>query len=186
MDDFISKVAMNLVKGEPTSKGLSSASVAVILRPGEPASVLLIKRAERPGDPWSGQIALPGGKASINDRTHRDTATRETFEEVGIDLDARAEFLGYGKATTTHTGTMEVVPAVFELKVGVEVKPNDEVASYRWVGVQEFYAPRARSVHKFESQGRTMEMPAYLVGDYVVWGLTHRVLSSVLVDAQGA
>ncbi len=181
MDEFAAKVAMNLARSGP-ALGLASASVAVILGHGKAPSVLLIRRAERSGDPWSGQIAFPGGRASPSDGSPRETAMRETLEEVGIDLGSGGEFLGYGKPTTTHTGAMEVVPAVFGLKSEVEVKPNGEVASYRWVGLQELLAPRARSVYRLESQGRVVEMPAYMVEDYVIWGLTHRILSSVFAE----
>ena len=180
LGEYVAKIARSLAKNRPFL-GSGSASVAIILRDEEPPSVLLIRRAERPGDPWSGQIALPGGRSSLKDRNPRDTAIRETFEEVGIDLSAGAEFLGYGKTTTTHTGAMEVVPVVFGLSGQVEITPNDEVASYRWIGLQELRAPRAKSLHRFESLGRSVEMPAYIVDDYVVWGLTHRILSSVLV-----
>ena len=180
LDGYVAKVVRGLAKSEPFLKP-SSASVAIILRDEEPPSVLLIRRAERSGDPWSGQIALPGGRSSPKDRDPRDTAARETFEEVGIDLNAKAEFLGYGKTATTYAGAMEVVPVVFGLNGEVGIKPNDEVASYRWVGLQELQAPRAKSIYRFESLGRSVEMPAYLVEDYVVWGLTHRILSSVFV-----
>ena len=142
--------------------------------------MLFIKRAERAGDPWSGQVAFPGGKARPEDRTPRDTAARETLEEVGFDLEQTAQFLGYGALMRTHTGTMDVIPAVFELKSGVVITPNEEVASYRWVDLQDLLSPASQSTFQFSSQDRTVRMPAYTAGDYVVWGLTQRILSSML------
>ncbi|HEY6282337.1 MAG TPA: CoA pyrophosphatase [Nitrososphaerales archaeon] len=180
--DIIDRVAKNLTMQEPKSKGLRFAAVSIILRKSESPSVLLIKRAERAGDPWSGQIAFPGGKMQAGDRTAKDTAVRETIEEVGVDLEKAAEFLGYADTTTTHTGAMDVVPTVFVLKRGVEVKPNEEVASYRWVNLVDFLGPNGKSTYKFNYDGRDIEMPSYLVEDYVVWGLTHRILSSVLKE----
>lgn len=114
------------------------------------------------------------------DSTARETAVRETMEEVGVDLEKAAEFLGYADTMTTHTGTMDVVPTVFVLKQVVEVKPNDEVASYRWVILEDFLSPNGKSTYKFNYDGRNIEMPSFLAGDYVVWGLTHRILTSVL------
>ncbi|HEU5217398.1 MAG TPA: NUDIX domain-containing protein, partial [Gemmatimonadales bacterium] len=61
------------------------AAVAVILAP-DPDSVLLIRRAEREGDKWSGHLALPGGRWSPGDPDLAATARRETIEEVGVDL----------------------------------------------------------------------------------------------------
>jgi 8-oxo-dGTP pyrophosphatase MutT (NUDIX family) len=55
--------------------------------------VLLIERARREGDPWSGHMAFPGGRVEISDESVQRAAERETFEEVGIDL-AGAELLG--------------------------------------------------------------------------------------------
>lgn len=172
-----------MVPQEPQSKGLRFAAVSIIVRDRRFPSVLLIKRAEHSGDPWSGQIAFPGGKMQSGDETARDTAMRETLEEVGIDLGEAAEFLGYAAVTTTHTGTMDVVPSVFILKDGVEVRPNAEVASYRWVDLEDLLAPEAQSTYRFAYEGKDVELPAYAIGEYVVWGLTQRILSAVLADS---
>jgi ADP-ribose pyrophosphatase YjhB (NUDIX family) len=41
------------------------AAVSLILREAQgSAQALIIKRAERPGDHWSGHLALPGGRGS--------------------------------------------------------------------------------------------------------------------------
>ena len=179
---MFAKLVKNLVPHEPQQTGLRFASVALIVRDRQLPSVLLIKRAERSGDPWSGQVAFPGGKMQVGDTTARDTAVRETLEEVGIDLNSSAEFLGYGGVTTTHTGTMDVVPTAFELKESVDVMPNGEVASFRWVELHELLAPSARSTYELDREGSVVAVPAYLVGDYVVWGLTQRILSTCLDD----
>src|SRR6267143_1965576 len=59
------------------------------------AEVLLGERRKREGDPWSGQVGLPGGRHHTEDGTLLTTALRETREEVGIDLNGRAEVLGH-------------------------------------------------------------------------------------------
>jgi len=182
--DLIARIQGKLVAGEPRQKGLRFASVSMILRGREPPSVLLIERARRAGDPWSGQIAFPGGKMQDGDKSARDTAVRETKEEVGIDLDRAADFLGYGEVTTTHTGTMDVVPSVFTLKHEVEIKPNGEVASFRWIGLEDLLAPSARSNYKLSYEGRVIQTPAYAIGGYVVWGLTYRIISELLNDSE--
>lgn len=183
-NEIIDRVAKNLTTQEPKSRGLRFAAVSIIIRNSESPRVLLIKRAERASDPWSGQIAFPGGKMQSGDKNAKDTAVRETMEEVGVDLEKAAKFLGYADTVTTHTGTMDVVPTVFFLKQGVEVKPNEEVASHRWVSLRDFLSPNGKSTYKFNYDGRNIEMPSYLVEDYVVWGLTHRILSSVLKEPQ--
>ena len=180
--ESFAKITRNLSPHEPPQKGLRFASVAVIVRGRRFPSVLLIRRAERVGDPWSGQVAFPGGKMQEGDRSAMDTAIRETMEEVGIDLGRFGEFLGYGGVATTHTGTMDVVPSVFELEESVEVKPNGEVASFRWVELEQLLAPSSRSTFYLKGEGKVVGMPAYAVGDYMVWGLTFRILNSFLEE----
>jgi 8-oxo-dGTP pyrophosphatase MutT (NUDIX family) len=180
--EILARVTKKLTAQEPEQKGLRFAAVAIIIRNPQLPSVLLIKRAESAEDPWSGQIAFPGGKMQSEDKTAKDTAVRETLEEVGINLNESAEFLGYSTATTTHTGTLDVIPTVFMLKREAEVNPNREVASYRWVNLEDFQAPGRQSTYQLRYEGRVVEMPAYLFGDYVVWGLTHRILTSILGD----
>jgi 8-oxo-dGTP pyrophosphatase MutT (NUDIX family) len=47
--------------------------------------LLLIKRAKREGDPWSGDIALPGGHVELEEDDFQ-AVCRETQEEIGLDL----------------------------------------------------------------------------------------------------
>src|SRR5262249_61528888 len=71
------------------------AAVSLILSEAQgSAQALIIKRAERPGDHWSGHLALPGGRAQDEDADLIATAARETYEEVGIDLLEGGEFIG--------------------------------------------------------------------------------------------
>src|SRR5262244_1017581 len=74
------------------------AAVSLILSEARgSAQTLIIKRAERPGDHWSGHLALPGGRAQTEDRDLIATAARETFEEVGINLFDGAESGQFGR-----------------------------------------------------------------------------------------
>ena len=182
--DVIDALTRRLFASEPEVGDVRRAAVSIILKSSGVPSTLLIKRAERSGDPWSGQVAFPGGKRQPGDRTARETATRETREEVGIDLSRSAEFVGYSDVVLTHTGTMDVVPSVFLLKEEVEVKPNEEVASWRWVGIDELLSPRSRSTYEMRRDGRTLKMPALTTGDYVVWGLTHRIVTSLMDESR--
>lgn len=179
VDGIFQDITRKLAKDEPRVGDKKLAAVSVILSGKDSPSVLLIKRAERAGDPWSGQVAFPGGKIKEGDRSAREVATRETLEEVGIDLKASSEFLGYFEPFATHTGTMNVVPSVYLLKREVPVRPNEEVSSYRWVDFATLLGPRSRAIHRLSFGGQEVEMPAFAVGDYVIWGLTYRIVSSL-------
>lgn len=74
---------------KPTLTNGRRAALAAVFRrgPSGEEEVLFIKRATNPTDPWSGHVALPGGRAEEADRGEDEvTAARETHEEVGIDL----------------------------------------------------------------------------------------------------
>ena len=177
--NIIKDLVSKLQAVEPPAQDVGRAAVSVILKGDTDTSILLIKRAESSGDPWSGQIAFPGGKSKEGEARAQDTAIRETLEEVGIDLTKSAEFLGYSEPVRTHTGTMYVVPVVFRLTQDVKVKPNEEVASHRWVEIEKLVSPEAMTKYRLDFGSGTVEMPAFASNDYVVWGLTYRVLSSL-------
>ncbi|MBK8802654.1 MAG: NUDIX domain-containing protein [Fibrobacteres bacterium] len=69
------------------------AAVAVLVDPRPQPRVLLGRRCQRDTDPWSGHLALPGGRSEPVDRDDLDTALRECAEESGIHL-ARGEVAG--------------------------------------------------------------------------------------------
>src|SRR5262249_57490429 len=95
---------------------IREAGVWVILGDGQgSAQALIIKRAERPGDHWSGHLALPGGRAQIEDADLIATAARETYEEVGIDLLDGGEFIGQLEIiapTNARLPRLEIAPFV--------------------------------------------------------------------------
>ncbi len=173
-----------LSRQEPRPTGLLMASVAVVLDGTPPPRVLLIKRAERIGDPWSGQVAFPGGKSQEGDGSLRQTAVRETREELGLDLSGGSRFLGYFRTFRTHTGTMDVVPSVFSLEEEARLTPNGEVSAYFWAELGRLSSPDAAAVYRRERADGAVDMPAFRVGGHVVWGLTYRILSDLIQGGQ--
>ncbi len=169
-----------LGSSQPRTEGSRLAAVSIMLTDASSPDTLLIRRAERPGDPWSGQVAFPGGKFQESDVSARGTAVREALEEVGIDLAGSSEFLGYSAPFRTHTGGMDVIPAVFLLKGQVKVRINEEATSYKWVNLERLTSEDARTTYTLDFGGEPREVPAFRVEDFVVWGLTHRIISSLL------
>ena len=162
----------------------ATAGVAVLFgRSGEGEDrVLLIKRADRTGDPWSGHVALPGGRVEGTDESFRRTAVRETLEEVGIDLDAGGRFLGYMEEFHARTRRILVVPSVFVSDHIPDVTTSAEVASYRWVPFNELLRRGNTSSHTVGRGKMIFNFPAYEFEDYHIWGVTERILST-MVDA---
>ena len=159
------------------------AAVAAVLRPGPTGpDLLLIRRAEREGDPWSGHMALPGGHAHASDRDMLATALRETREEVGIDL-GEHELLGAldehpANAQGRFTGLV-IAPFVFALREDPVISPNHEVAEVLWAPLGRMARGEIDAVLELQLAGQTVRFPGYEVGGQVVWGLTHRVLQNL-------
>lgn len=159
------------------------AAVAVVLQVSVPDTrLLLIRRAERPGDPWSGHMALPGGHTEPEDVDLRATAIRETYEEVGLRLDVQSH-LGalpslQASARGVPIGTM-ITPHVFTLAEPAALRPNQEVADVFWVPIGPMARGQYDDVKVVVRDGRRLEFPAIRIEDHLVWGLTHRMLSDL-------
>lgn len=164
--------------GDPA---LVTAAVAAILV-AAPDTILLIRRAERTGDPWSGQMALPGGRRDPTDADPAETAVRETLEEVGVEL-PDATLLGAlpdVAPRSAHLGNIVVRPFLFVLPDRPIITPNDEVAEAGWVRLDVLKDPANQRPYTLELRGERRTFPAYFIGDSVVWGLTERILSDLL------
>lgn len=154
------------------------AAVATILRDaGFGPEVLLIRRAERDGDPWSGHMAFPGGRHEPTDPDLHETALRETREELGLDL-SRATLLGRLDDVPTHRPGLVVRPFVFELRGELPPFniPNREVAEAVWAPLPPLVRGERDAQHLFEHAGAEVRFPAYDVEGRIVWGLTYRML----------
>lgn len=158
------------------------AAVAAILQDGALGPELLfIERAERAGDPWSGHMALPGGLRSAADASLRETAIRETAEEVGVDLGAH-ELLGTLGDVPTHKTGLVVRAFVFALRGAVTPTPTGEVAAALWAPIGPMMRGEASASFAFTPEGfdAPLLLPSYRVaspgGERVVWGLTYRML----------
>jgi 8-oxo-dGTP pyrophosphatase MutT (NUDIX family) len=161
------------------------AAVALILRDREgEAEVLIIKRAERPQDPWSGHLALPGGRADATDPDLRAVAVRETWEEVSIDLAAGGQFLGRLETVqpvTRRLPLVAVTPLVVIAPPGAAPHPNrEEVQEAFWMPLAELKQNGRSDVVRFTIQGQTREWPAYASPRGSIWGLTERILTRFL------
>jgi len=167
---------------EAASAGVR-ASVALLLRERErELEVFVIKRAEKGDDPWSGHMALPGGREEPGDEDAYATARRETLEEVGMDI-ARGQLLGRLDDLGPRAASRSLVVSTVVVALDVEAGRLDprEVQEAMWVPVGELVdAP-------VEISDFPGEWPAYTYQDrYVIWGLTHRILGQLWKLAGGA
>jgi len=159
----------------------SLAGVAVVVAP-DPDAVLLIRRAERVGDPWSGHMGLPGGRFQADDEDLLATAIRETREELSLTLDP-ASLLGVLDDVSPKTPIPRPVvvrPFIFATDGRPALRPNDEVALVLWVPLTELRKAGVYREARIRIRGEDRLFPAYHLGDHVVWGLTERILTPLL------
>ena len=211
---------------------LPRAAVAAVFCAGDHGTeLLLIRRAEDERDPWSGHIALPGGRMDPDDRDLRATAIRETREELGFELEGDA-FLGRfdeiraiararrippsagpvspfpntagsvappqrrpdiassgrlasdarssaQEARDVRRSHLAITPFVFWLDRRPTTRRNYEVAEVLWTPVEPLVDGRADAERPYEHEGQILRLPAFAIGEHLVWGLTYQMLSTL-------
>lgn len=168
----------------------SEAAVALILAgSGSELSLCAIRRAEHPLDPWSGHMALPGGRTDPEDVGPRAAAERETLEEIGLSL-IEEHWIGALSHVLVRLGggDRRMVLSPFVYYVGEErlpFSPNDEVAEAYWIPLAHLWDPRNSSSLEWERSGARLLYPAIRFGEHAIWGITFRVLTlfSDVLDA---
>lgn len=179
-------VARTLTAREPEllpAGGRTRAAVALILRE-EPAglSLLLIERATHEGDPWSGDLGLPGGKVEAEDATPRAAAERETREEIGLDL-AGARHLG--RLDDIVGAHLPVLVSCFAYGIAgaAPLQPSTEVRDAFWVPLSELADPARHACATVRFGGEEFRRPAITLataGKPVLWGITYRLVMQFL------
>jgi 8-oxo-dGTP pyrophosphatase MutT (NUDIX family) len=169
--------------------GAHPAAVALILVPGpDGLEILFIRRAVRAGDPWSGQVALPGGRRDPADVDLEATAIRETQEELAVDL-VRAERLGALDDISPRTQLLPPVlvrPFIFVLPDRPPLTPSPEVQSAFWAPLARFLLPGVRRDVTLPVPGGERTFPAYVLGQDIIWGMTEGILSSFMTVISAA
>ena len=126
-------------------------------------------------------MALPGGKRDVKDQNLGQTVARETLEETNINLLNCCRLLGVMEPLrSTQRPEMKVLPFVFLLEREPRIKLNEELEEFAWISLEELAQHRGTAKFSFG------EVPAYIVGKRVIWGLTHRILERVFQILKGS
>ena len=160
------------------------AAVSLIVRGRDDLDVLLIKRARHERDPWSGHMALPGGRRDPSDASLLETAIRETREETGVDLDADGVHLGRlgGLAPrSVRLPRLTISPFVFGVPHDTPARvASPEVDAIHWIPLEALRAPETHGTVDIPFPGGSRRFPCLHVAGEVVWGLTYRIFEDFL------
>ena len=160
------------------------AAVLLVLRPvDEGLELLFIKRAEYAGDPWSGQVAFPGGRHEPQDATLRETALRETWEETGVDAARDGIVLGTLDELWPRTPVLPPIvvrPYVAVVAPDVRLALSDEVAAAFWAPLDLLRHPDSAFEATVVVQGAERRVPALRHAEYTIWGMTERIFRNFL------
>lgn len=138
--------------------------------------VLMMKRAERHGDPWSGHVSFPGGRVARDDASTRAAALRELQEETGFDPAGRVEPIGRlsDLLTREHARPLPMVvsPYVYRTPEAIKLKPGIEAAELHWVPLSWLTDPVRRHTLIWKVAGLPVPAPCIDLGGARLWGLS--------------
>ena len=161
------------------------AAVAISVRSGVSGpEILMIQRAVRQGDPWSGHMGFPGGRKDESDASDMACAKRETREEIGFDLDIYGELVC--QLSDVNTGwradrpEMLVAPFVFKVGSTPVFELNHEVDDTLWVPLSFLLNDANRSRHQWDWRGEVLESDAFTFDDRLIWGLSLMMIDELL------
>jgi 8-oxo-dGTP pyrophosphatase MutT (NUDIX family) len=171
----------------PTSGPAAAVALLLCPEPDGPA-VLLMRRAERAGDRWSGQIGLPGGFYQALDGDLRATARREAREELALDLERDAQLLGALTPRSPLRGGasgLAVLPLVFWSERTPAVELSAEASAAFWMPLGPAARGEIDGEQRLEGPSGELRLPAWRFAGATILGLTHRILRDLIERLPG-
>ena len=161
------------------------AAVAISVRSGVSGpEILMIQRAVREGDPWSGHMGFPGGRKDTSDVTDVACAKRETREEISFDLDTHGELVC--QLSDVNTGwradrpEMLVAPFIFKVDSTPSFALNHEVDDTLWIPLNFLLDDANRGRHQWDWRGEVLESDAFTYDGRLIWGLSLMMIDELL------
>lgn len=147
-------------------------------------SILMMRRAERAGDPWSGHVSFPGGRVDPHDLSTRAAALRELQEETGIS--AVHELVPMGRLSDLLTREhgrrrpMIVSPYVYRTPRAVALEPSAEAAKLWWEPLSNLVDPARRQTMVWRVARIPIPVPSINVNEARLWGLSLSMVNELI------
>lgn len=157
----------------------NSAVMMLFYPKNDKTHLALIKRSAYPGT-HSSQISFPGGKAEVYDINLEATALRETFEEIGVSPDDINVVMPFSTIYIPPSNFL-VAPFLGVALIEPEFKPNaDEVVSIIELSLDVLLDDSIVIETEMQtSYSQKIVVPAFKVGEHIVWGATAMILSEL-------
>lgn len=161
-----------------------AAAVALVLREVDgDLEALFIRRAEHDGDPWSGDLAFPGGRLDPGDADAQAAAERESREELSLDLSG-ARRLGRISDVLGHAESIRVSAFVYGIEGDPKLVPNYEIAEAFWSPLAHSTAADRQEMRDFTYADVVSTLPTIrLLADPrapVLWGITYKFMDEFM------
>jgi len=193
---------LRLSKLAQLSRLANHSAVAILVHEQPEKSILLVQRATRTGDPWSGDMAFPGGRQEPGDQDHVATACRELNEETGLVVQQAPLAKLPTVWTKSHNGfrPMAIHPFIFAcseapspayantsatrtrhdiLQRPASLALSHEVTDAVWVPLS-LFTPANRQFFCWRTKFGDLRMPCFYYQHYKVWGLTLRMIENLM------
>jgi 8-oxo-dGTP pyrophosphatase MutT (NUDIX family) len=165
---------------DPESPRDAAVVVPVFRDPDGELCLVLLRRSE--GGTHGGQLALPGGSRDPEDASLRDTAIRETCEEIGLTPEAIA-VIEELPVIETRTTRFRIAPFLARIRPpGSWVVAEREVAEVIVVRVLDLLRPgvHGEEIETLPTGPEARPIPFYRIGPHRLWGATYRILHPIL------
>jgi 8-oxo-dGTP pyrophosphatase MutT (NUDIX family) len=184
-EDFATKLRSAFADHSPNRPVVEDARPAAVLIPffadPEPSVIFTVRTDTLSSH--KGQISFPGGSIDPGDDSPKHAALRETQEEIGLDPDL-VTVVGELDTTPTYVSGYLVTPVVGWLETKPMLTPNPaEVAEVLEIPLSDL-TDEIRREPGFTHDGMTYPTEAWVWRDYVIWGVTARLLR-LLLDRLG-
>ncbi len=163
----------------PNKNKSKESGVLILLYPKDNAIYIPFIQRPRYNGFHSGQISLPGGKMEPFDIDLRQTALRETYEEIGVDSNS-IEIIGRLSSLFIPNSNFNVSPFVGYVKHTPFFSPDPiEVESIIEAPLQQILSNKY--IHYFERHinKHQIKAPYFNINNHKIWGATAMILSEL-------